>query len=46
MSDAKYIARNNPVTICVIKHSPASDPNLHKAEMFLGHTSSKNESPY
>jgi hypothetical protein len=46
MSDAKYIARNSPVTICVVKHTPASDPNLHSAEIFFGHTSSRKESPY
>ena len=36
VSHEKYIARNNPVRIWVVKHKPLSLPNLQKEEMFLG----------
>ena len=43
--EAKYIAKNNPVTICVPKHTPKRDPNLHKAEIFLGAARASKEFP-
>jgi hypothetical protein len=36
VSAEKYIAKNNPVMIWVIKQSPLRDPKVHKVEMFLG----------
>lgn len=30
------MAKNNPVKICVIKHTPNKDPKFHQAEMFTG----------
>ena len=29
ISEAKCIARNNPVTICIVKHNPRRDPKFH-----------------
>lgn len=30
------MARNNPVRICAIRHSPNSEPKFHQAEIFEG----------
>jgi hypothetical protein len=30
------MARNNPVKICVPKHSPKRDPKFHHVEIFAG----------
>lgn len=36
IAGVKYIAKNKPVIICVVKHNPNKEPNLHIAEIFLG----------
>lgn len=37
------MARNRPVIICRIRHTPSSDPKFHQAEMFDGAGRSINE---
>tara|TARA_B110000881_G_scaffold106479_1_gene93407 strand:+ start:9771 stop:10028 length:258 start_codon:yes stop_codon:yes gene_type:complete len=37
------MARNIPVTICIIRQIPISDPNFHQAERFLGEGKSQRE---
>ena len=37
------MARNRPVRICRIKHTPRRDPKFHHAEMFDGVGRSINE---
>lgn len=44
ISPEKNIARKSPVKIWVTKHRPLRDPNLQKAEIFLGAAKSRRES--
>jgi len=37
------MAKNNPVKIWIIKHSPNKDPKFHQAEMLEGEGKSTNE---
>lgn len=38
------MARNRPVAICRIRHTPSRDPKFHQAEIFDGAGRSMNES--